>query len=220
MKKGFILFIITALMLGIFSIYAFAEEKEDNAATDSVLEGVEESTSDAQGAKEESDADGTPEGSEENAFEYVYNLLLDHSSEIFSALACIFSAIMMLCYRKGILPLVKKALGIIRGGVDTLNEEAQRQSCLSDSAKQLIEEKLTDAKGILEKIDSSFATFDERLKVCEEVRDGEESFRKIISAQVELLYEIFMSATLPQYEKDRIGEMIGAMRSELVKKEC
>ena len=235
MKKGIILFIIAALIFGALAVSAFAEEGDftdsyDKYAeiSDSVPEiteiaagtdGVEaENSGDEGNTPTDAEENSAPEKkAEENTFEYLYNLALEHSGEIFSALACIFSAVMMICYRKGILPLVKKALSIISGGVDTLSEEAQKQSGLSDSAKALIEEKLEEAQGVLDKIGSSFDAFDKRLADCETIREGEASFRKIMGAQVELLYEIFMNATLPQYEKDRIGEMIGAMRAELTK---
>ena len=36
-----------------------------------------------------------------------------------------------------------------------------------------------------------------------------------MKAQVDMLYEIFMSSSLPQYQKDSVGEKISSMRKSL-----
>ena len=39
--------------------------------------------------------------------------------------------------------------------------------------------------------------------------------RTILAGQIDMLYSIFMSSGLPQYQKDEIGEKIKEMREEL-----
>jgi hypothetical protein len=147
-----------------------------------------------------------------NPFEILYNAALLHAGEIFSALACLFSAILMLCYRKGIMPLIEGGIGAISGSVSTISREAERQSQLSDKTKELIADKLEGAEALLNRISASFEDFDNRLKTCEGLKSFENSVREILLSQIDLLYEVFMNSSLPQYEKDRIGEMVNAMK--------
>ena len=44
------------------------------------------------------------------------------------------------------------------------------------------------------------------------IKSFENSVREILLSQIDLLYEVFMNSSLPQYEKDRIGEMVAAMK--------
>jgi hypothetical protein len=39
--------------------------------------------------------------------------------------------------------------------------------------------------------------------------------KTIMSAQVDMLYNIFMSSSLPQYSKDAVGERISEMKAAL-----
>ena len=36
-----------------------------------------------------------------------------------------------------------------------------------------------------------------------------------MNAQIDMLYEIFMSSALPQYAKDRVGEKVAEMKAQL-----
>ena len=200
---------------------------EEGAELDSALPaGSDENGENTGVAPEEDerlDSVPTPEGGAENEgdnstedtsnpFEALYKVALEHAGEIFSALACLFSAILMLCYRKGIMPLIEGGIGAISGSVSTISREAERQSQLSDKTKEIIEEKLLGAETILNQISTSFEDFDKRLRTCEGLKSFENSVREILLSQIDLLYEVFMNSSLPQYEKDRIGEMVAAMK--------
>lgn len=199
------------------------EGAELNSASPAGSDENGENTGVAPEEDEASDSVPTPEGGAENEgdnstedtsnpFEALYKVALEHAGEIFSALACLFSAILMLCYRKGIMPLIEGGIGAISGSVSTISREAERQSQLSDKTKEIIEEKLLGAEAILNQISASFEDFDKRLRTCEGLKSFENSVREILLSQIDLLYEVFMNSSLPQYEKDRIGEMVAAMK--------
>ena len=42
-----------------------------------------------------------------------------------------------------------------------------------------------------------------------------ERFKAIMDAQVNLLYDIFMNSSIPQYQKDAVGERIAEMKGAL-----
>ena len=56
---------------------------------------------------------------------------------------------------------------------------------------------------------------EERLGDCDLILAERESMRTILLGQVDMLYAIFMSSALPQYQKDEIGIKIQEMREEL-----
>ena len=60
-------------------------------------------------------------------------------------------------------------------------------------------------------------TLVEDLRVRTLEAKGSEDTRVILSAQVDMLYDIFMTSALPQYQKDAVGERIAAMRGALLK---
>jgi hypothetical protein len=200
MKKIFYTLIITVLMLALIAVPCLAAE--DGAST---AESEEQIPTPEDESREE----------KENPFEYIYSTVVTYSSQIMSALACIFSATIMLCYKKGILPLIKGGLGAISCGVKELEKEAQRQSQGNEDHGKLIEEQLGKARDVLEKIEGSFSDYEKRLQSCEGEAMLSESFRGVLLTQIEMMYEIFMSASMPQYEKDRIGAMVSDMKSKL-----
>ena len=38
----------------------------------------------------------------------------------------------------------------------------------------------------------------------------------MVKAQIDMLYDVFMSSALPQYQKDAVGERIAKMKEALV----
>ena len=60
------------------------------------------------------------------------------------------------------------------------------------------------------------ATVNARLDALEDERDERKKLTAVLSAEVDMLYEIFMSAALPQYLKDSVGERIAKMKAEIL----
>ena len=51
------------------------------------------------------------------------------------------------------------------------------------------------------------------------VADKTEELRRVMLAEVEMIYGIFISSSLPQYQKDRVGEAYSKMKEMLKEKE-
>lgn len=216
MKKTIYLIFTLMLLFGIFSVLCFAEDSAasaDGSYSDSGAENATDSdVTSPSGGGEAANA----EENEQTLFSIIYEEAKKYAGQIFSILACIFSGCLMLCYKKGILPLIKGGITALRGGVDALGKEAEKQTEGSLAASQLIGEKLEQAEGFLSTLSQRIEEFGEKLSTLEASDKSTAAFRRVLSAQVDMLYEIFMNASLPQYEKDRIGEMIGEMRASLV----
>ena len=154
------------------------------------------------------------EEAEANIFETVYTEALKHSDKILSALACSASLILAVVYKKGLLPLIKGALSALTSSVDSLKEETESASL---AAKRSIE----DSSARLESSQMLLKSLTERLEAIEKELSAneEESMRRdikrVMSAQVDMLYEIFMSSSLPAYQKESVGEKISEMKKSL-----
>ena len=233
MKKTLLIITAILLMFSLTSLICFAEEGQAVAeevspsylAPTSETENGDsqaETTSQETFENENSDittSEDSPEtlhgvGQEENSnpFEAIYNLAISHWAEIFSAIACMISCILIFCYKKGIVPLLSRGISALKGGVNAIGEEVKKQGEFSDKAEALIDEKLSEAQSLISKISQSYDAFNARLEACESLGKFEESVKDILFMQIELLYEIFMNSSLPQFEKERIGEKVNGMK--------
>ena len=179
---------ITAALVGSFAIGASAEE----AITEVVGDG--EMT---------------------NVFEEIYLAAEANADKIFSALAFVGTLIVGAMYKSGLLPLLTDALARFKGTLDGIKLENERYESLTGAkiadiggAIKSIENSIDKTNRELGRIESSLACYEETLK-------ERESMKIILSAQIDMLYSIFMSSSLPQFEKEEIGNRITRMREEL-----
>lgn len=178
-------------------------------------------TDDTTGAEAEADNSAHAPGGEENAdgsesfFKSLFEAFEDNLSQILSALAFIGSLIIMLCYKRGLLPLVKDALAAIGAGVKKLGEKTNEMNIEAGAVTEQINGRLEDASRLLMAMEGALTTLTSRLDALESERDGRKKLCAVLSAEVDMLYEIFNSAALPQYLKDRVGERIAYMKAEI-----
>ena len=179
---------ITAALVGSFAIGASAEE----AITEVVGDG--EMT---------------------NVFEEIYLAAEANADKIFSALAFVGTLIVGAMYKSGLLPLLTDALARFKGTLDGIKLENERYESLTGAkiadiggAIKSIENSIDKTNRELGRIESSLACYEEALK-------ERENMKIILSAQIDMLYSIFMSSSLPQFEKEEIGNRITRMREEL-----
>ena len=79
----------------------------------------------------------------------------------------------------------------------------------------LTERKMDGICTTLDGISVSVSQIEDRLEDYEYLMQERDSMRTILAGQIDMLYAIFMSSGLPQYQKDEIGEKIKEMREEL-----
>ena len=155
------------------------------------------------------------EAADENVFAIAYEAVMAHSAELLSALAFIGTVIVGFAYKKGLLPLISKALSALGGTVERIKEQTERSDATAEEA-------LAGLGRRLDVMETSLAGFSELLYGTRESvdtlcssEDMQGRMRAIMSAQIEMLYEIFMSSSLPAYQKESVGERISAMKRML-----
>ena len=146
----------------------------------------------------------------ENIFEELYAAIEENADKIFSVLAFVGTLVVGVGYKSGLLPLLRNALSGLKGAIDGVKADGETTKALTDG-------KLQEISASLEKIEDELSDMKWQYESYEEICRDRESLRLIISGQIDMLYSIFMTSALPQYQKDEVGERISLMREELKK---
>ena len=225
------LLIVSVIVFSLFSISAFAMEKtegENNAVpTDSTLPvfsegdttlGTEGETP-ANTDKGEDLTDGTEKVGTDDGTEgegvFITALFSDFKNylpEILSALSFICSVILMIVYKSGFIPMVKEGVTALSARVKAIGEEADKMTSDAKNTDEIIKATLAGGEEKLAAMERAISSLAEKLYGIESLGIKSESLAKALSLEVEMLYELFMSSSLPQYEKNRVGEKIAEMR--------
>lgn len=171
-------------------------------------------------------ADGITEAEEEiqngeasegfgNGYSEVYELVLAHVSEIFSLAAFCGSIILAVIYKSGLMPLM-------RDGLSGLKNAAVKIKEATDSAELHNKESIDS---IAARIDALEETFTDMGKAFDRLADALSGYRSlgehnkridtILEGELDMLYDIFMTSALPEYEKARVGERMTRLREVL-----
>ncbi len=225
LKKSIIcLVMIFALVFG-FSSMCFANETEDITATDNVAisngepnqsptanDGTDNSD-DVIGT--EDDADTNVASREENPFSLFFETVSAYSAEVLSALAFVGSLILAFCYKKGLIPLVESALSAIAKAVGGIREKAEATESVSRELCESLTKRLEAAEGVIAELGTAISTTTAALDAYEKSGGERASMKLVLQAQIDMLYDIFMTSALPQYQKDAVGERISKMKETL-----
>ena len=125
-------------------------------------------------------------------FDEIYAVMLQNADKILSALAFIGTIIVGFAYKKGLLPLLGKAMTAINRSVDGIKEDGVK------SAKET-EKKLTDIDSSLKEIEAaakSVHNIEELLVRYERVMSQYDAMKTVMSAQTDMLYAVFMASAV------------------------
>lgn len=221
MKKIILFFVILTLSMLAFNIFAFASDMEEDAIIQESVnaenpgeEVTENAPSDIPQAPEENDGQ-SESTSEKNFFTSLFDAYEENKSELFSALSAIISLCLVFVYQKGLLPILKSGITLIEGQVKGLKE-------VNTKAKENSERVGADALALAEKM--QLAT--EQMREMTEnllMREGEsakrdEEFHKMrqcILWQANLLGEVFLASSLPEFSKERVGRVVSEVEAML-----
>ena len=154
-----------------------------------------------------------------NIFDTIYSELEKNADKLLSALAFVGSVIIALTYKRGLMPTLKNSLGALINSVNNMKEENDRGISTLDTTAKNISEKLESTEHSLTELAKSLEKIETALAESATNMAKAHDLRKILSSQVDMLYEIFMTSSLPQYKKDEVGEKISEMRKSLTPEE-
>ena len=236
MKKGFKILLITLIftILCSFGAVAYAEEwgpQEENddtfvtesktAENDTAEPNVRETDLDKTGAEAEESKDTNPPSEltdtqeQKNSFTLIYEALSAHASELLSALSLLATLVIGYFYKRGLIPSVKGVLSGISGTVGRMKESADKEIEARRIDSEKLGERLTELSLAIESQGKTVESLEGRLISAEEYQKQKERLNLLLNSQVDMLYNIFISSSLPQYQKDAMSSKICEMRKEL-----
>lgn len=155
------------------------------------------------------------EQNEENFFELIYNEFLKNSDKLLAALAFLGSLLVAFAYKKGLLPVIKASLNALASTVSKLKEESEKASEEANSAILSASKKLDYAENMIDALSEKLERIEYQLGKTNDEKLRTENIYAIIKTQIDMLYEVFMSSSLPAYQKDAVGERIAEMKKSL-----
>ena len=201
--------LLFAVVLTVFGIGAHAEEP----VSEVISQGKTDGGVIGDEAYEQDHEQSTVQ--ESNVFVDVYNLIIDNSDKIFALLAFSGSALVGFTYKKGLLPLLKSTFSSLTGSVSSIKE---RSTELAEHTNENLNELCEKMNYVLkrnEETDKSVECISERLTDLCEVTEQYRKTHVVLASQIDMLYAIFMSSALPQYQKEEVSERIKQMKGEL-----
>ena len=152
---------------------------------------------------------------EQSAFALLYEQLGAHLSEILSALCVLSGLLIAFCYKRGLLPLIKSGLSAIGAATKEWGENAES---FGAEAKEICKNANSYIQTVGEKteeIEKHLCAIEERLKSFEGLCGDSERVKDALGGQMDMLLEIFLSSSLPQFEKDRVTKKLDTLKQSI-----
>ena len=151
----------------------------------------------------------------ESIFAEIYTALCDNADEIFSILSFIGTLIVGFAYKKGLIPLLSGAVKRIGDSVEKLREDEASNLASSNERIEDIKNQVVLLDEAVNSLSENLSELGGRLESKKESQSERENMRLILTEQIEMLYDIFMASSLPQFEKEAVGERINKMKEAL-----
>ena len=151
-----------------------------------------------------------------NLFEEIYGVMEINADKIFSILAFIGTLVVGVGYKSGLLPLLRDALSRLKSSIDGVKADGEESKAMTESKMREISQAIENINSAIEKNNGELQRIEWQFDNYEQLMKERDSMRTILTGQIDMLYAIFMSSALPQYQKDEIGERIKEMKEELV----
>lgn len=151
---------------------------------------------------------------EENTFNEIYLSISENSDKIFSLFSFLGTIIIAIIYKKGLMPGLKKAVSSVSDALSAIKKESEKTSAESSEYRGQI-------NSLSEKTEEAITELEclrEELSVEKSSRERGVLMR-LLYGQIELLSDIFMSSSLPEYKKEEVGTRINKMKEAMKNEE-
>ena len=96
-----------------------------------------------------------------------------------------------------------------------LKEESEKASEISAKSFSEAKDKLEITEKALSELTDKLVILENELKDAKDEQTKANDVKLVLETQTELLYEIFMSSSIPLYLKESVGEKINAIKRRL-----
>ena len=194
---------------------------DENEATDSDKEATdsdknEGNTVDTYEIADPDEDEGEPmPGNSKNGFEQIYDTVIMHISEILSLAAFIGSLICAIIYKSGLMPLIENGLLGLKNAAVKIKEATDRAESDNKESINGISDRITDLEETIADMGEAFGKLREALSGLEDQKAHQTRLDTVLTGELDMLYDIFMTSSLPEYEKARVGERMTKLKGVL-----
>ena len=207
---------LIALLIMIAALFVFAavsvSAEAEIAGEDGLYDIVKE---DSESGSSGQITDNTDVQYDPGFFEVLYSEFIEHSEKILGALTLIGSLILAFAYKKGLIPVVRSGLNALMEAVAGIKEKTQENDMIYTEFSEILTGRLDNTEKTLESLGTRIDGLTDSLKSAEDTLDENAKLRIIMSAQVDMLYDIFVCSSLPEFQKERVCERIKEMKEAL-----
>ncbi len=154
---------------------------------------------------------------EENPFFTFYHELSSHLPELFSALSLAGACIIALCYKRGLLPILKDGIGSIGSAALDCGKKAEIFASESKEICVKVNDYVQSITSYVQTIEQALSVLDEKISSFGDQQKETRLLHETMKGQIEMLQEIFLVSSLPQFEKDRVCKRVEEMKRALQK---
>lgn len=154
-------------------------------------------------------------GADSNPFQELYDFVLLNLDKLLSALTLIASLILAFAYKKGLLPFIKSTVSSITKSAKKLEGATNEAIVKTEETVNLLSDRFAYCEGSIESLAKSLEDISDKLLKIEKEGRYAEQLKNAMLTEVEMLYDIFMNSSLPQYSKDAVGEKISIMKKTI-----
>ena len=159
-------------------------------------------------------SDNDPSGTRRNVFEEIFNWFKEYSGDIFSALAFIVGLAVAFFYKRGLVPGISRVGASIKSSVDASLEGNERLSKEATLAREQSNERLDTLLEKLSRLGFELDTMKEQLDLTGALEERAR-LQEVLLMEIDMLYTVFTTSSLPEYMKEELSRRVGAMRKEL-----
>ena len=223
--------IVILSLLAIFSIGAYASnENMTSEVTDSTAEvhselvdkngnGGEIDTPTSPTIEESTDLDSesTVDGdvNESNPFAVFFEGVKTYATEIISALTLIASLILAYAYKSGLTPMITNALSNLGKLLAGMRDSVSENEKASKEITEALEARLAMAEETVDRLTAGIEAVSTSIRAEEDSTAEKKKLGEILTAQIDMMYELFISSALPEYQKEAVAERIKQMKEAI-----
>lgn len=149
-----------------------------------------------------------------NPFSELYNSLIVHLGDIFACLSFVLGLIIAMYYKKSLMPGISGAASAIKGSIDDIYDSTQASQAQTNAFAEALSSEIKSLSGIVDNISAELSTIKQDIHNEDSMLEIKKN-RAVLLVQIDMLYNIFISSALPEYQKEKVGKQVIEMKKEL-----
>ena len=151
----------------------------------------------------------------ESVFETLFQRAGELLPEILSLITLSASLVLAFAFKKGLVPLLSNTLAKIGDSVTHIKEKGDENGKIIDTFGKKVSCRIEMLESLISDLSEKLNELAVSLDEAERRAGDREKLTTLINGQIDMLYDVFMSSSLPHYQKEAVGARIAEMREAI-----